>query len=55
MNTFLFTFFASGAKNPSETHIFVMTAAVAGLENTEGLGPFFGKMHFRSKPVRFFC
>ena len=36
-------------------HIFVITAAFAGLENTEGLGHFFGKMHFRSKPDRFFC
>ena len=50
----MFTFFASGAKNPSETLIFVMTAAFGGLENTEGLGHFFGKMHFRSKPDRFF-
>ena len=50
----MFTFFASRAENPSNTHIFVITAASAGLENTEGLGHFFGKMHFRSKPDRFF-
>ena len=51
----MFTFFASRAENPSKTHIFVITAAFAGLENTEGLGHFFGKMHFRSKPDRLFC
>ena len=50
----MFTFFASRAENPSKTHIFVITAAFAGLENTEGLGHFFGKYIFARSLIVFF-